>query len=795
MYETRNKTIIQKLALRDLKLKKLGNLFIMITIAVSAAMIMFMGLFPGSAKRDTQRQLAYSQEVIYYNVTPEQLQSLKEDRRLSFITLAKMGEQMEVEDYMIWQVYYDGTSQAIKTIDLVEGSLPEKENEVVVTKSYMKKIGQEARTGMKIRVPFLSGKTEEYVVSGFTKDVKNSSTYAIVHSKAYAERGRVLKKVNYDVLAKVKDAKTMNQETFLDTIRSIAADAGIPRSQVNENNYFVGTLSKHRLDADMLAVLIIGAIILAAGVIVIYSVFYISVTGKTREYGQLRTLGMTQRQIGKLVRREGLMLALRSAPVGLIAAGTVSWLLKPGGFSIPSALTWAAAVFVVILLTVRVSIMKQARIASFVSPVEASRYSAYTENGKKRTKKLYRKITPLSLAGMNSLRDRKKTFITMLSLGIGGVLFIGSVTFAASMDKDKYARAGVFQLGEFDLSISENAAATAKYGEAQVQMKTPFSEELRDRILRIPGVKGISTLKAAHIHYEYKDQAGQEDMVTPFTKEDAKDMREYIAEGTLDYEQLLSSNKILVRENRQAQEIYGWTFDVGDKVTIHYYDGEEKTKTYEIAGELEGYALGTTDGWFLLPEQVLEETMPGIDLTNQWIVAVDIGTRDKVEAPLVRILNEEPNLSMKTLREAEAQSRDSLNQFLLLIISIVLLVVLFSMINLVNTLITSFFSQKTEMAMLQSIGMTDSQLGRMIAGEGLVLAAGNIALSLIFGSLAGYGMCRLFNAMGSNYMDYRFPVLCVLLYAAAVILLPCVISFFMFRGFRRQSLVERLREV
>lgn len=190
---------------------------------------------------------------------------------------------------------------------------------------------------------------------------------------------------------------------------------------------------------------------------------------------------------------------------------------------------------------------------------------------------------------------------------------------------------------------------------------------------------------------------------------------------------------------------------------------------------------------------MLERVLPGVDLTDRWIVRTDTGARDKVEEALYGVLEQAPMLSMSTLREAEAQSRDSLNQFMLVVLSVVLLIVLFSMINLVNTLITTFLSQKTEFAMLQSIGMTGSQISRLVIGEGLVLAIGNIIISLIFGSLAGYGVCKLFILMGANYMDYQFPVLYSLIYVAAVILLPCIISGCMIRSFKKQSLVERLR--
>ena len=142
MYETQNKRVIGHLAKADLKSKKMGNLFIAITIILAASLLMVMGLFSGSVKLDMQRKLVSAQDVIYQNVNKEQIGNLRQDSRISYMTLDKLGQQMEVDDYIIWQVYYDGSSETIKTMELVEGKLPQQEKEVVVSKAYIEKRGE-----------------------------------------------------------------------------------------------------------------------------------------------------------------------------------------------------------------------------------------------------------------------------------------------------------------------------------------------------------------------------------------------------------------------------------------------------------------------------------------------------------------------------------------------------------------------------------------------------------------------------------------------------------------------------
>ena len=52
---------------------------------------------------------------------------------------------------------------------------------------------------------------------------------------------------------------------------------------------------------DYLTFFTVTLLILVAAGIVIHTVFYISIAGRVREYGQLRTIGMTKKQVRQLI--------------------------------------------------------------------------------------------------------------------------------------------------------------------------------------------------------------------------------------------------------------------------------------------------------------------------------------------------------------------------------------------------------------------------------------------------------------------------------------------------------------
>lgn len=78
--------------------------------------------------------------------------------------------------------------------------------------------------------------------------------------------------------------------------------------------------------------MIIGAssLIVLACSLVIYSLFYISVIGKTHEYGRLRVLGATSVQIKRIVRKESFLLSCAAIPIGVVLGSVFGLLFRPG---------------------------------------------------------------------------------------------------------------------------------------------------------------------------------------------------------------------------------------------------------------------------------------------------------------------------------------------------------------------------------------------------------------------------------------------------------------------------------
>jgi len=163
-------------------------------------------------------------------------------------------------------------------------------------------------------------------VSGILKGDDTAKQFSVFFSEHYAENGSQLKDMPYEVYAKLHHAADMSAGDCRDAMYSIGSDAGVERKYVVPSKAFLDSLS---IDAQSVMLYgLIGGVILLACILVIYGVFYLSVIGRIHQFGQLRTIGMTKKQISRFVAREGGMLFLYSAPIGILLGGIAGWLAQ-----------------------------------------------------------------------------------------------------------------------------------------------------------------------------------------------------------------------------------------------------------------------------------------------------------------------------------------------------------------------------------------------------------------------------------------------------------------------------------
>ncbi|MGZ9584835.1 ABC transporter permease [Paenibacillus marinisediminis] len=781
---------MNRLVMRSLRAGKMHHVLVMLSIILATTLLMALGALPGSYSMEQKRELAHEGQAHFIGVQDEQIQQLENHSEIEAMTLYKTGSLLEVDDYRIYLAYYDADSEQIKTMSVIEGRAPQQTHEIAVSKPYLERLGKEPRVGAEISLTFLDGTTETFTVSGLVNERARTSTHPIYVSKAYADQGKQLEKFAYNAIIRVKGADNLMPDSFSNKVQLIADDAGIPHQNISENGFYVNLLKPNT--TNLLAAAGISVVVLIASALVIYSTFYISVIGKIREYGQLATIGTTQRQIRRLLKKEGTILCIIAIPIGLLLGGIVTYLIIPAGWSWTNELFVMLITIVLNVITVRFAIHKPAKLAATVSPVEAANYSAYS--GIKeiaQTKKLHRRMTTFRLAAINFSRNRKKTIITIISLCLGGTLFMAIATWNNAMDIEKFAR-NEFDMpnGQFLVKLSSNAIQTTDHGKSGLQLANPLSDQLAQQIIAIPGVQKIVPTESFNVSFRYLDN--QEDWTTAavITQRDMQQINQELLEGPIDYEQLVQQHEIIVRGNETLEKYYGGGFQVGDTVRLKYYNGQMVEKEFRVAGTIvEG---GGTDGWFLFPQQTAHEMMK-TNINSQFEIVSDPSQEAAVYASLYEIIGNSSSLKIDRLKDRVSEVSVFFSSVMMVFFGLTLFIVVFSVINLINTIVTNVMTRKHEFALLQAVGMTRKQLSFMIQGESMLLAAGNVILSTLFGGVLGYVVYEAMAKQGADfYMTYRFPTWYLLGYVLFTVMIPVIISYLTTRSLEKESVMEQL---
>ncbi len=111
------------------------------------------------------------------------------------------------------------------------------------------------------------------------------------------------------------------------------------------------------------------------------------------------------------------------------------------------------------------------------------------------------------------------------------------------------------------------------------------------------------------------------------------------------------------------KKYFGWKYEVGDKVKLSWYDGaNELEKEFTVAGILDTddyIKYSNNYGNFILPEETLNQMANGLNLNSEIVVKVDREKEAQIEKQLNAVMDENPMLTMGTLREMLEESEKS----------------------------------------------------------------------------------------------------------------------------------------
>lgn len=793
-FENDTTEIIRKIVFAQLKhdkLKKYLSIFAisLATFLMTAVLLLVSGII--EVNTNGGNSITGSYHALVSGLTKQQYEKLSADERIEKLGFNALVKSASYDGLQLNISCSNEDSLVLNGLSVSEGNMPQKKNEILVEKDYLSKQGIDAKIGDKIVLPGENNQEgQEFVISGYIKTSAKGtdrSLYAAIVSMEYFLDIDGWNTLSPMAMFRLKSQYASESEQIQNEITEICKEAGILQSPSINHAYL--ELSQPSVLLVMAGIAGL-AIVIMAGVLVIYCIFYISIINSIREYGQLRTIGMTEKQIKRLVYKEGTSLSLIAIPIGLIMGTFLSYFLVPQGFQFKNLL-WAYPIVILFsYMTVRLSIRKPAVIAASVSPIEAYRYEMGPNYGYKHKGK---KITPISLAKEQIIRDKKKNVLTITSLVLTGVLLFGASSILSSINARDMALSGV-SLGQFyiriqDQELRENALET-------VESNSPFTEESYSALSQVSGVKQITTITNLPVSNDLnaKESNGA---IVGFDETDMDLIRECnLGKSIPKYQEIASKNQIIIGRPSDFEEYFGIQPEVGNSIKLKVFDGTEtKEMEFSIAAVLDESKIGNNGDkidMLLLPNDSMKK-ITSSNMTYQWVIRVDEKMEQQAEKEIKQILVANPRLAVTTLSGAIAQNENFLQGMILALAVIIGFISCFAIMNLLNTIFTGVIVRQKEFALMRSVGMTQKQLTTMVCCEGLLIVSIGLILSLIVGGFIGYLLCALLKNGLMTYLNYQFPFSVTLLYCALVVICSLLVSEIALRHQKNMSLIELLR--
>ena len=792
-FENDTSAVIRKLSNARLRHNHFRNRLIGVIIFMAAAIMAFVSSYAYNVTSEYAASTAY--QGIFQNLSQENISLLTADPRIESVGVYRSVGMTERENGVTMGIVCsDEATMRLSNITLMEGCMPQAADELLIEKGYIDALNLKADIGDTISVHYRNQasrqlETADFQITGFIQTAaendRNRVAYNAIVSQNFVRENSALSAGPAAAMISVRDtAKYTNQE-LKELIRTIGLDCGISTDNIQINNLYID--SNNMSKETVLTVLLVGLVLIGVCSLVIYNIFFISVMNNVTSFGQLRTLGATKKQIKRIISKEGNCLALRFIPLGCIAGGMLSFLIDRTAFQLfPDAvivLLSGAAIFI----CVKLSILKPAKIAMSVSPMEASRYSSYSKvkKGGKRLKRNRKPLTPCSLAAMNLLRDRKKSILTFTSLVLSGMMLVGISSLLSSLDPEQRAKQSFPYEGAYVVELNR-ALVTPTFSLTRLQENNLLTDELKHDILSIDGVSGVVCQQELCVTID-----GMETAIRSMNAEDYEALKDRVMAGELPYHDHTGENSLVVNMGSPELEYLQKSYEVGDTVTFSQAGNDlQGNFTYVVSAIVFDKNSASS---FILPAEEMEQTVP-YNANSAFVIRMEHGGYTEIEDELHSLIASSDHLRLKTLKDMTMQYKSVFSTISLAAYALLAVIIMFSIINLVNTSMTNIISRRKEMGLFRAIGLDSRQLYHMIGFENGFQTLGSFAASIVGGLIIGKAICSAVgNVPGFSFVEYTFPAVSVVFYFLLVFALQFVLTKWAGLYCRRNSVVEQLR--
>lgn len=837
MVKVKNKTIINTLAKSSFKYNKTRNIISIIAVILTA--VLFTTIFTLSftfAKTFEQqmiRQVGTSCQGGFKYLTLEQYEKLskhKDIKDISYSVPLGTGENKEFRKNYIEIRGTKDEAAAKNTFNFpTSGTMPKNENELATNTKVLDLLGIPKEIGQDITLEYsIDGEKikETFKLSGFWESDDLAPANIVWLNLDYVNKK--LKEFNLPYYnSKIATGKIdanfhLNSSFNIEKkILKIINESGYNPSEIEYGVNWAYVGNKGFDFFGVLAISVSILLIIFSGYLIISNIFYISIFRDIKIYGLLKTIGTTNKQIRYLIKKQANYICVISIPLGLIFGYFIGKFIAPTFISFTTATNIIVSInpFIFVfstvftLITINISILKPCKFISKLTAIETIRYTENTKQIKRKYRKT-KKINIFNIAYQNVMRNKKKFILVTISLSLSSIILNIAFSMANSLDLDKYLKTFIY--GDF-------VVADLSYFNRN-KLFNPKENNLNSYVINeISNIKGIEKIKKVYFNSIYVEKdievlsalrekldKDKEDDIKLLDKKindinepliahiygvDDSIFKDFeVLEGKIDLEKLKTGKYIIVKKFRDDEtNIY----NVGDNIYFENEKGEKKE--YEVLAIAENpysidvkYSTGIGLVYYL-PNDIFLENFESIEPMFLSLNISKINEKD-VEENLknyTKNVNEDIEYTSKSLFIEEFKNEKKSFQMIGILISSIL--GLIGILNFINTIVTSIIARKGEISILQSIGMTEKQIKKLLIFEGNFYLIISFFIAITIGSLIGFGVIK-FTIQNSPIMSLNYTTFPSLILVLLMICISIITISICEKRLKSASIVERLRE-
>lgn len=821
--------MINRVALANTKYHKGKNLLSGIAIILTSVLVFLItsiGLGVVNVQNAAVNKVYPTWHAMYRQVSEENMGKIAQHDLIGEYGLRQdVGESVLNKDDFILISYLDNGAQKLAKQTFTKGHAPKKGNDAVLSRDALKTLGYpNAKIGDTIKIPIQiyeadgMGLQQEktFRLTGFSPDIKNQNDekiFSMLVSKDFMEEVIPKKQRSYRMMIRLNETAATSTDAIKEQVKEIGKNFDVTEDNIVENSDYL--FANYIDPAFYSGMAIIVGIILIAGALTIYSIYYVSLINKVQEFGKLAALGATKRQIRQIILRENLIVAGLSIPAGLligIAAVKFVFFQLISSISSEQAMTkemrlvldngevslilpWIIAMTIgVTLLTVILASLKPMRQASKIMPIEAIRYTGQMQ-GNKKQRKGFIDLNLRRLANANLSRNKKRTMVTIFSLGMIGILFVVISTVFSCMNPKQAARDTIAEDYCMSIASREGDKMRPELKWTVIQQNNPLNNKVINKIKAIDGVEKVDAFQSITGEVpSVKDPGTDKPMslsIGGISKDQMALINRDIEKGHATYEELNSGDKVIATGYILANypEI-----KIGDTLTFKFFDGDrtfEKDMTI-IGGGSFAQSVTNFDN-FLMSNEAIKKLSKN-NLTYYVNIKAAKGKIKTVQSAIENIEEGNELFRLESYEEVLKQWEDTLQLTAGAGYAIMLVLAIVGIMNLINTTIDSILSRKKELGVMQAIGMSNQQMKKMLRTEGFVYAGGIILLAGGLGSILGY-LVYLY-AESHSLMQikvYQYPLIQVLLMIFLVVIVQLILTYATTTIVNKETVIKRIQ--